>query len=132
VRNICYSIDGAELRNGIDYDTKLFPNPEEFRPSRWYTADADISSEISISPPDSGAASVPFTSFGIGPRACIGKKFAVVEATCFLALLLRDYKLRIGDQREGESRKMWRERRMQGRMELTFQPESIPIVLERR
>ena len=117
----------------IDYDSKLFPEPEEFRPSRWYTADADILD--GMAPLDKGAAAataIPFTSFAIGPRTCVGKKFAIVEATCFLAHLIRDYKIRIGDLREGEAKKMWRERRMQGKMHLTFQPDSIPIVLERR
>ena len=43
--------------------------------------------------------------FGIGPRACIGRKFAIVESATFLALLLREWKVDIvlkkGETREG-------------------------------
>jgi cytochrome P450 len=36
-----------------DYNPKLFPDPEEFRPSRWY-----------------GASESDMTMFSLGPRAC--------------------------------------------------------------
>lgn len=61
-----------------DHDPNVFPDPESYRPSRWYDMpDYDVS------------------MFGLGPRACIGRKFAQTEAVCFLALFLRDWKVDI-------------------------------------
>ncbi|KAI0338633.1 cytochrome P450 [Trametopsis cervina] len=61
---------------GVHHDPETFPEPETFRPSRWYDVlDQDVS------------------MFGLGPRACVGRKFAQTEALCFLALFLRDWKV---------------------------------------
>ena len=72
----------------------MFPDPEEYRPSRWYEGSGH---EVTL--------------FGIGPRACIGRKFATSEALCFLSRMLRDWKVDVILQ-DGESRKGYEERVM--------------------
>ena len=47
--------------------------------------------------------------FGIGPRACVGRRFAIVESVTFLALLLREWKMDIV-LKDGETRKGWEQR----------------------
>ena len=49
--------------------------------------------------------------YGVGPRACIGRKFAQTEALCFLSLLLREWKLDIV-LGQGETRQMYESRVM--------------------
>lgn len=50
-----------------------------------------------------------FLGFSSGPRTCIGKKFASVEAVAFLTLLLRDWKVDV-KLSHGESTEAWRRR----------------------
>jgi Cytochrome P450 len=47
--------------------------------------------------------------FGIGPRACIGRKFGTVESLAFLVMFLREWKVDIV-LKEGETREDWRQR----------------------
>lgn len=58
--------------------------------------------------------------FGVGPRACIGQKFAMVEVMYFLIMLLRDWKLDIV-LKNGETRDVYEDRIMVGgRVSLAF------------
>jgi cytochrome P450 len=61
-------------------DPRWFEEPEAFRPSRFEAEDAL----------PRGA----YFPFGAGPRACVGKAFALMEATIVLATLLRRYRVR--------------------------------------
>lgn len=62
--------------NSLDRSPQVFSEPDVFKPSRWYgLSDADV------------------TMFGLGPRACIGRKFSQTEALTFLSLFLRDWKV---------------------------------------
>jgi cytochrome P450 len=61
-------------------DARWFPEPERFNPARF-------ASPSSSRPP---AAYLPF---GLGPRTCIGKKFALIEMSLVLATLLRRFRL---------------------------------------
>ncbi|KAG6824632.1 hypothetical protein H0H93_001807, partial [Arthromyces matolae] len=79
---------------GMQYNARYFEDPEEFRPSRWYETDSE---------------SEGFSAFSLGPRACIGRKFATVEATAFLTMLLRDWEITPIFQ-AGETPEMWRSR----------------------
>jgi len=81
---------------GIHYSPRHFPDPETFKPSRWDGSSID---------PDA------FGGFGLGPRACIGRKFSLAEATCFVAMLLRDWRVEV-DLAEGESPQQWQRRVM--------------------
>ncbi|KAF7359878.1 Cytochrome P450 [Mycena venus] len=101
---------------GLQCNPKLFTDPEEFRPSRWYGASAD-----------------KLIAFSLGPRACIGRKFALTEAVAFLANLLRDWRLHaVLDP--GETREQWRARVMQPSrsLDLTLGIREFPIRLTRR
>ncbi|KAF7374654.1 Cytochrome P450 [Mycena sanguinolenta] len=58
-----------------------FPEPESYNPSRWASVDGkeDVKEDVIM--------------FGAGPRACVGRRFAQVEAVSFLAHFLRDWRV---------------------------------------
>ncbi|HET9956690.1 MAG TPA: cytochrome P450 [Polyangiaceae bacterium] len=64
-------------------DARWFDGPEVFRPARFVRE-----SEI-----PKGA----YLPFGLGPRACIGRSFALLEAVGTLAVLLREFSLHPSD-----------------------------------
>jgi cytochrome P450 len=66
-----------------------------------------------------------------GPRTCIGRKFAVVEAVCFLTLLIRDWMIE-PIMNPGETGEQWRDRVMQADVKLTLSVKALPIRLRRR
>jgi len=56
----------------------LFANPAAFRPGRWESADV----------PD-----YAYFPFGGGPRVCIGRRFALLEARLVLATILQSFRV---------------------------------------
>lgn len=98
-----------------DYNSRQFKDPEIFRPSRWYAAqDADLS------------------FFGLGPRACLGKRFAMTEALCFLTFILRDWIVSPALQ-DNETHAQWKDRVLQGGLVgLAFGVKSVPVKLIKR
>ena len=64
-------------RSAAEHNPRIYDDPMTFRPSRW-----DNMTDASI------------TAFSVGPRTCLGKKFAMTESVAFLALLLRDFEVR--------------------------------------
>jgi cytochrome P450 len=58
-------------------DGRHFEAPRSFRPERW----------LERKP----AGTPAFFPFGVGPRACIGRTFALVEAKLVLATLAREF-----------------------------------------
>jgi cytochrome P450 len=66
---------------GIQRDERFFDDPDEFRPSRW---DGDLRREL----PD-----FAYMPFGGGPRVCIGRQFALLEAKLTLATIGREFDL---------------------------------------
>ncbi|KAH9910899.1 cytochrome P450 [Epithele typhae] len=75
---------------GLHHNPRTFPDPEAFKPERWYDAPENA-----------------LTQFSFGPRVCL----------CFLAHLVRDFRVeRLAAP--GESRERWEARYMQGAMPL--------------
>ncbi|KAF8191805.1 cytochrome P450 [Pholiota molesta] len=101
---------------GVQYNPRYFDNPGEYRPSRWY----GVSNE-----------SEAFTAFSIGPRTCIGRKFATTEAVCFLTMLLREYKVQpILQGKEGMEE--WKNRVIDAKVMLTLGIKDVPVKFVRR
>ncbi|XP_037074614.1 cytochrome P450 3A13-like [Pollicipes pollicipes] len=61
------------------FDPELFPEPERFLPDRWLGEQGRQLGQYSWMP------------FGLGPRACMGLRLAMVECKFVLAHLLRRY-----------------------------------------
>ncbi|MER7462282.1 cytochrome P450 [Streptomyces sp. NPDC097981] len=68
----------------VHRDARWFPDPEAFRPERW---DADAPHPV----PEHA-----WFPFGGGPRACLGARFALVEAVLVLAVLAQRFHLDTG------------------------------------
>ena len=65
----------------IQRDERFFEDPDEFRPSRW---DGDLRSELH---------NFAYAPFSGGPRICIGREFALLEAKLTLATIGREFDL---------------------------------------
>ena len=61
----------------------------------------------------------------------IGRKFAIMEGICFIAKVIRQFKIEIVT-REGESKEQWRQRVMRARVSMTLGVDKVPIRLVRR
>ncbi|PVF91148.1 cytochrome P450, partial [Serendipita vermifera] len=59
----------------VEYNPRVFPNPDVFDPSRWYNATSDDA----------------YTAFSIGPRTCIGRKFSLTEGVCWIAHIMKNF-----------------------------------------
>ncbi|KAG6865641.1 hypothetical protein C0991_000811 [Blastosporella zonata] len=102
---------------GIQYNPRYFPDPEAFKPSRWYNTSSDSES---------------FSAFSLGQRACIGRKFATVEGVAFLTMLLRNWRVEPVCN-TGETLDMWRERVLsQPDLGITLGVRDAPVRLLRR
>ena len=66
--------------HSVHRDGRFYDDPDAFRPERWRDA----------SPESKGYAYVPF---GAGPRTCIGRRFALLEAKLVLAMLCSRFEL---------------------------------------
>uniref|UniRef100_A0A1I8Q640 Cytochrome P450 n=1 Tax=Stomoxys calcitrans TaxID=35570 RepID=A0A1I8Q640_STOCA len=66
---------------GIHLDPKYYENPNVIDPERF---NEENKSKIQYG---------TYLPFGMGPRSCIGNRFALLEAKAFLYYLLRDYRL---------------------------------------
>ena len=63
--------------------------------------------------------------------AGIGRRFALTEATSFLARLLRDWKVDVVMEK-GETREQFRKRAMRATAFMTLRVDDFPIRLTRR
>ena len=63
--------------------SKYFANPEKFQPERW---ENNLEKQL-----PKGV----YFPFGDGPRLCIGKGFAMMEATLILATIVQKFKLEL-------------------------------------
>lgn len=64
---------------GCGMNKDHFPEPEEFRPSRFIDAEGHFFT-------NSG-----FVAFNVGPRSCLGKQVALMEISIAIGMLLRKY-----------------------------------------
>ena len=85
------TLDGYRIPEGaatwltvdqVHRDPRFYDDPDAFRPERWAT---DLRERL----PD-----FAYAPFGGGPRRCIGRQFALLEATLALATVGREYDLR--------------------------------------
>ncbi|KAG9081684.1 hypothetical protein FRC07_014453 [Ceratobasidium sp. 392] len=104
----------------VHYDPRHWPEPEEFRPTRFvdaYNKDA-------------------FLPFGTGRRACVGRKFAETEATAVLATILARYEVSIDHSKfpsiPGETAQARRERLLRPFYMMSLAPEHLPLIFKRR
>ncbi|XP_058802793.1 cytochrome P450 9e2-like [Phymastichus coffea] len=65
---------------GIHLDPKYYENPEKFDPERYYQKKVSINDEMNL-------------GFGIGPRMCIGNRFAILETKILLFYVLSKFSL---------------------------------------
>ncbi|EIM82573.1 cytochrome P450 [Stereum hirsutum FP-91666 SS1] len=101
---------------GLSRNPHVFEDPDTFRPERW-----------------AGVPEQDIALFGLGHRACIGRKFAQTEVLSFLASLLLDWKVEplLGP---GETRGQYTERVMkQASLAGTaFSLKEVPLRFVRR
>ncbi|KAI0357655.1 cytochrome P450 [Trametes cingulata] len=86
-------IDGVRLPGGTivscqpytlhRYDTRVFPDPEEFIPERW------------LDPEGASERNQLFFAFAAGGRGCIGKNFALLEMKMLLRDVYSTYRTRV-------------------------------------
>ncbi|KIM23390.1 hypothetical protein M408DRAFT_321086 [Serendipita vermifera MAFF 305830] len=101
---------------GVQYNARAFPQPEVFRPSRWYGVTTEDA----------------YTAFSGGPRACIGRRFALVEGVCFLANVLRHYQVEPLLE-DGETVEAWKTRVLgKAEIKMTLSIADSPLVFRRR
>jgi len=70
----------------VHHDEDNFPDPEAFQPTRFLKENAD-----KIIPGS-------FLPFGIGPRACIGERFAMVEMKIAMVKLLNSFRIEMAEE----------------------------------
>ncbi|XP_069676206.1 cytochrome P450 9e2-like [Periplaneta americana] len=67
----------------LHHDPKYFPKPEKFDPERFSDVNKDNINQYAYLP------------FGLGPRSCIGNRFALMEAKIALVHLLTRFNLKV-------------------------------------
>jgi len=102
---------------GLGYNPRYYDEPEKYKPSRWYHTE-NVESEL-------------FTGFSVGTRACIGRKFAVIEAVTFLTMLLRDWRVE-PLLKSGESQDEWTKRVFEVKLTLTLGIGNVPVKFIKR
>ncbi|KAF8737414.1 cytochrome p450, partial [Rhizoctonia solani] len=106
---------------GLHYNPSYWESPEEFDPERFmdphWNRDA-------------------FIAFSLGPRACIGRRFAETSLVAELVTLLSNYKVSIDESRfrliNGESIVERRSRLINPNELITLTPAPMPLVFSRR
>ncbi|KAF9529863.1 cytochrome P450 [Crepidotus variabilis] len=101
---------------GVQYNPRYYEDPTAFKPSRWYGVSND---------------SDAFLAFSVGPRACVGRKFATSEAVAFLTSMLRDFTVR-PLLTDGETVDVWKARVLDAKIGITLGVNDVPLRLIRR
>ncbi|CAD6998588.1 unnamed protein product [Ceratitis capitata] len=66
---------------GLHYDDKYFEDPESFKPERFSDENKD-----NIKP-------FTYLPFGVGPRMCVGNRYALMQAKAMMYYMILDFKL---------------------------------------
>ncbi|XP_037954922.1 cytochrome P450 9b2-like isoform X1 [Teleopsis dalmanni] len=66
---------------GIHWDDEYYPNPETFDPERFNDENK------------ANMKSMTYLPFGVGPRICIGNRYALMQAKAMIYYLLKEFKL---------------------------------------
>ncbi|KAG8815410.1 hypothetical protein FRC19_001051 [Serendipita sp. 401] len=103
---------------GVHYNPRYWENPEKFDPGRFmrpYNKDAYI-------------------PFGVGHRACLGRKFSEVESVAMLVHVLRNYSVHLmPTSPDGEiDINLSRERFSKASVRITLTPSEVPLIFRRR
>ena len=118
----------------------MFHDAEKFYPQRWLetkktekktsiTKDKDAGEVSGLSPASSMNG---FIGFSLGPRTCIGHKFAKVEAVAFLTYLLKEWKVEPA-LKDGETKEEWRQKIISSAtLNVTLRFNNIHLKLSRR
>ncbi|KAI8808396.1 cytochrome P450 [Cladochytrium replicatum] len=79
--------------NALQHNPKYWGDDvNQFRPERFYSPDAeDDQNTARVAETGAKVHKYAFAPFNVGPRACIGRKFALVEMAVILTLLNREY-----------------------------------------
>lgn len=73
-----------------------------------------------------------FVGFSLGPRTCIGHKFAKVEAVAFLTYLLKDWKVEPA-LKPGETKEEWKRKFVSSAtLNVTLRFDDVHLKLSRR
>uniref|UniRef100_A0A1B0DJA1 Cytochrome P450 n=1 Tax=Phlebotomus papatasi TaxID=29031 RepID=A0A1B0DJA1_PHLPP len=70
----------------IHRNPKYFPNPDQFIPERFSPENRESIDQYS------------YLAFGLGPRSCIGSRFAYFQVKLALFSILRDYKVEVSER----------------------------------
>lgn len=99
----------------VHYNPKYWKDPHQFNPERF------------LKPYHKGA----FIPFGVGTRACLGRKFSEVESVCMLVHLLRNYSVHL-PVRPGETVEDVRAQFSKASVRITLTPDKIPLIFRKR
>jgi len=109
------------LLAGVHYNPSYWDDPEHFVPARFMDTNWNRDT---------------FIAFSLGPRACIGRRFAETTIVAALAKLLLKYRLSIDESRfeliPGESLLDRRQRFIKPIAKLTLTPAALPLVFTPR
>jgi len=83
IRSVCVTPNDAIFISpyAMHRDERVYPNAREFIPTRW----------------EAQPATPTFIPFGIGPRGCIGERFALQELVTIISAVIRRFRLTLAD-----------------------------------